>query len=97
MTGPWWTILGVLTAVASAAALYAASRHCSWPVPRRHSRRLGVAGVLLAALSLTAWILALGPPVGTCAMLATWMLALIAWPWLALLTPAPDVDPEGGP
>lgn len=92
---PWWNILGVLAAVASAALLYAASAHCLWPVPRRHAHLLAAAGVALAVLALAAWIIVLGPAVGTCAMLATWMLALVAWPWLALLTCGSTPDMQG--
>lgn len=77
-----WNGLGLLTAVASAAALYAASPHARWRLPRGASRG---AGALLAAASLAAWIHVLGVAVGICAMLAVWMLALAAWPWLGLL------------
>jgi hypothetical protein len=91
----WWNSLGLVTAVLSAAALYAASPHCHWPVPHRWSRGARGAGVLLAGLSLAAWILALGPAVGVCAMLATWMLAMVTLPWLALLTAKGDTGPDG--
>jgi hypothetical protein len=91
----WWNSLGLVTAVLSAAALYAASPHCHWPVPHRWSRGGRGVGVLLAGLSLATWILALGPAVGLCAMLATWMLAMVALPWLALLTGSVDTGPGG--
>lgn len=83
---PWWNGLGLATAMASAALLYVASPNCRWPFPRRWSRGAHGGGVLLAVLSLAAWIIALGPAVGTCAMLATWMLSMVALPYLALST-----------
>lgn len=91
----WWSILGLATAVASAFALYAGSSHCRWPVPGGHSRVTVVIGMLLAAASWLTWTLARGPAVGLCAMLATWMLALIASPWLALLVPTGSDTSDG--
>lgn len=70
-------------AALSAASLYAGSRHCRWA----SWRRLGVAGrwagLLLAVVSLALWIAAMGVGIGLCAMLGTWMLAMIALPSLA--------------
>lgn len=96
MVNPWWTAFGLLAAVCSAALLYAASRHCLWPVPRRLARSLALAGLALASLALGAWIVVLGPVTGTCVMLVTWMLALPAWPWLALLTTRATPFPASG-
>lgn len=80
----WWNSLGLLTAVASAAAFYAAWTHCPWRLPQ-HRSRLGVIGsVLLAASSLGLWIHAFGAAVGVSMFLAAWMLALVMLPWLAL-------------
>lgn len=79
---PWWNALGLLVTVASAAALYAASPHCRWRLPRRAA---AIAGALLGIASLACWIRALGVAVGVCAMLAAWMLTMVALPWLGLL------------
>lgn len=91
----WWNSLGLLTATMSATALYLASPHCRWPFPRHWSRAAGATGVLLAGLSLLAWTLALGPVVGACAMLATWMLAMVVLPYLAWFTGTVDSGPGG--
>ncbi|HEY9111731.1 MAG TPA: hypothetical protein VIM92_08170 [Rhodanobacteraceae bacterium] len=79
-----WNILGLLTAVASAAAFYATSPHCHWRLSRPRSRPGRIAGVLLAAASLAVWVHAFGAAVGISTALAIWMLAVIALPWLAL-------------
>jgi biotin transporter BioY len=73
------------TAVLSAAALYAASRHCRWMSWRRLGKAGQVPGLLLAVASLLLWGLALGPGAGLCAMLGTWMLAMMALPYAANL------------
>jgi hypothetical protein len=91
----WWNSLGLVMAMVSATALYVASPHCRWPFPRRWSRGARGAGLVLAGLSLAAWIFALGPAVGVCAMLATWMLAMVVLPYLALLTGSVDTRPGG--
>jgi hypothetical protein len=80
----WWCSLGLLTAVASAAALYAASPHCRWRAPRGWSRAAAIAGALLGVASLASWIRTFGAAAGVSIMLAAWMLAMIAWPWLTL-------------
>jgi hypothetical protein len=78
------TSLACLATALSAALLYAASPHCVWHAWRR--RRGVLAGSLvLAALALFLWIVALGAGAGSCAMLVGGMLALVAQPWLALL------------
>jgi hypothetical protein len=46
----------------------------------------------LARLSAAIWISVLGAAPGLCAMLASWMLALVAQPWLALFMGNPDAD-----
>lgn len=73
----------LLTSLLSAAALYAASRHCRWEAWRRHGRFGNAVGAALAVVSLVAWIAALGGGAGLCAMLGTWMLGLMALPYLA--------------
>ena len=84
MVSAGWNILGLLTAVISAAAFSAASPHCRWRLPDRWSRLGRIAGVSLAAASLAVWIHAFGAAVGVSAMLAVWMLAMVALPWLSL-------------
>lgn len=91
----WWTCLGLVTAVASAAALYAASPHCRWRLP--HPRIAGTFGMLLAVTSLGLWIHAFGAAVGVSTMLATWMLAMIALPWLTLFARGKIVGPTRSP
>lgn len=93
----WWTGLGVLTAVVSAVALYAASRHCRWRMPPGWPRILRPAGVLLAVASLASCIHAFGIAVGTCTMLAAWMLAMVLLPWLAVLVQGAVVDATRAP
>lgn len=95
MNPSWYSLLGLATAATSALALYAASSHCRWLGLRRWTRGARAAGALLAVLSLVSWITALGPAVGVCAMLATWMLAMVALPYLALLTGTASADPDG--
>lgn len=82
----------IVAALASALALYLASPNCGWrPTARRDG--LQIAGVALALVSLVAWIALLGVGAGLCAMLATWMLALVVLPYLAWWTNAsPPAD-----
>lgn len=80
------TIIGALTALLSALALFAGSGHCRWRLPPALQRHGSAAGALLALASLAAWIAALGVGAGLCAMLACWMLAMMALPCLAALT-----------
>ncbi len=75
--------LAALTAVLSAAGLYAGSRHCRWRAWRRMGGSGTVIGALLALASLALWIAALGVGAGLCAMLGTWMLAVMALPYFA--------------
>lgn len=83
--------LAFSTTLLSALALYAGSAHCRWPVLRRW-RGAGVwAGLALAVLSLWLWMAKLGGGAGFCAMLGTWMLALMALPYLGAWT---GQDPE---
>ena len=83
--------LAFTTALLSALALYAASAHCRWPALRR-LHAIGVPlGLAMAAASLALWIAELGAGAGICAMLGTWMLALMALPYLAAWTGS-DVD-----
>ena len=78
-------LLATVAALASALALYLASPNCGW---RANVRRGGlrIVGAALALVSLGAWIVLLGVGAGLCAMLATWMLALVALPYLAWWT-----------
>ena len=95
----WLSILAFALTVSSAVAFYAASPHCMWAVLRSRWRFARSAGMLLALLSLTVWVSVLGMVVGLCAMLLSWMSALVAQPCLALLTGTPDAAatvPERG-
>ena len=76
----------ILSALLSAAALYAASPHCRWPAWRRRGAHGNLVGLVLGAVSLALWIGELGVGAGLCAMLGTWMLALMALPYLAWRT-----------
>lgn len=76
----------ILTSLLSAAALYAASTHCRWPSWRRSGEHGNVVGAALGVASLSMWIGMLGVGAGLCAMLGTWMLALMALPYLAWRT-----------
>lgn len=79
-------------AMICALALYASSPHCMWPTLRRRPRMARMIGIVLALLSLVAWIAATGVAVGVCAMLASWMLGLVLQPYLALLAGTPSAD-----
>ena len=85
-------LLATVTAVASALALYLASPNCGWRVAVRRGG-LRIAAGALALLSLLVWAALSGVGAGLCAMLATWMLALVVLPYLAWWTnvsPRPD-------
>jgi hypothetical protein len=88
----WLSVLAFALAVFSAVALYAASPHCMWSALRGRWRFARSAGLLLALLALIVWISVLGMAVGLCAMLLSWMSALVAQPCLALLTGTPAGD-----
>src|SRR3546814_1894798 len=83
------TIAGALAALLSALALYAGSGNCRWRLPAALCRHGKVTGLVLALVSLAAWIAALGVGAGLCAMLGCWMLAMVALPYLAALTAEP--------
>lgn len=83
------TIAGALAALLSALALYAGSGNCRWWLPAALCRHGKVTGLVLALVSLAAWIAALGVGAGLCAMLCCWMLAMVALPCLAALTAEP--------
>lgn len=86
LAGPLAAILATLASLLSAAALYAGSPHCRW-ISWRRQRAAGTAlGLLLAVLALALWIAALGVGAGLCVMLAAWMSAAIALPYLAART-----------
>lgn len=76
-------VSALLAAVLSAAALYAGSRHCRWANWRRLGRAGTWTGALLAIASLGLWICALGAGAGACAMIGTWMLGMMALPYVA--------------
>lgn len=75
--------VGILASILSALALYAGSGHCRWPVLRRGG--VGWLGLALAGGSLLAWVHALGAGAGFCAMLGTWMAAMMLFPFLGAL------------
>ena len=76
-------VSAILAAVLSAAGFYAGSRHCRWAAWRRLGRAGAWGGLALLAASLSLWIRVLGVGAGLCAMLGTWMLAMMALPYLA--------------
>ncbi|MET0580937.1 MAG: hypothetical protein ABWY48_12090 [Pseudoxanthomonas sp.] len=78
-------IAAFAASLSSAVALYAGSPHCRWWVLRRWRGTGGWVGLALAGLSLWLWTLSLGGGAGLCAMLGTWMLAMMALPYLAVL------------
>lgn len=80
------TIAAIAMSLLSAASLYAASPHCRWPSWKRHAARGNVVGTVLAIAALASWIARLGVGAGLCAMLGTWMFALMALPYLAWRT-----------
>ncbi|UYB53908.1 hypothetical protein OCJ37_08225 [Xanthomonas sp. AM6] len=78
-------VLAAVCAALSALALYAGSPNCRL-APLQRLRRFGNGlGLALAMASLAAWIAQLGVGAGLCAMLASWMLALMLVPTLAAL------------
>ncbi|MGH8083748.1 MAG: hypothetical protein ACREPV_00535 [Lysobacter sp.] len=80
-------LLAIVAALASALALYLASPNRGWR-PGAGRAGLRAASGVLALVSLGAWIALIGVGAGLCAMLATWMLALVALPYLAWWTSA---------
>ncbi len=83
------TLAAIVASLLSAAALYAASRHCRWPSWQRRGARGNAIGAVLALAALALWIAQLGVGAGLCAMLGTWMGGLMLFPYLAWRT-APD-------
>ena len=51
--------------------------------------------IAFAGLSLWLWVLTLGGGAGLCAMLGTWMLAMMALPYVAALTGAGATSSRG--
>ncbi|WP_396616184.1 hypothetical protein ACHZ97_19535 [Lysobacter soli] len=80
------TITAIAMSLVSASSLYAASPHCRWASWRRHAARGKLVGGLLAVASLWVFIAQLGVGAGLCAMLGTWMLGLMVFPYLAWRT-----------
>lgn len=78
---PLLTLFATATAWLSAFALYRASPHSRGEAGRW--RAGNPLGLVLAAVSLASWILALGTGAGISVMLASWMLGLVASPYLA--------------
>ena len=76
-------MLAALATGLSALGLYAGSRHCRWAMLRRLGRLGTWAGVALAVAALVLWVQVLGAGAGSCAMLASWMFAMMAVPYIA--------------
>ena len=89
-------LAAVATSLLSAVALYAGSAHCRWPGLQGFRHAGSWAGLALAGLSLWLWVLTLGGGAGLCAMLGTWMLAMVALPFLAWMTGKPAPAPHPG-
>ena len=68
--------LGMLAAMFSALAFYAASTHCRWPRLRRAGRLGRQIGLVAAVAALWLWMAELGFAAGLVAML---LPALAAW------------------
>jgi len=84
-----------IASVLSALALYAGSVHCRWTALQRWRGVGSWVGGVLALASLALWVADLGAGAGLCAMLGTWMLALMAFPYLAAWTsPVGDTQVE---
>lgn len=88
-------LFALLAAVLSAAGLYAGSRHCRWARWRRLGRAGTWIGALLAVASLALWVRALGVGAGACAMLGTWMFAMMLLPYVAGMRVAADARSDG--
>lgn len=80
------SVLAFVVTVLSALALYAGSAHCRWQSLQRWRGTGTWTGLALAIVALLAWIAELGIGAGVCVMLGTWMLALMLFPYLALLS-----------
>ena len=85
----WPALAAFIATLLSAMALYANSAHCPWRVMRAFRGKGGWVGLALAGLSLWLWVRVLGGGAGLCAMLGTWMLALMLLPWLTAWWRAP--------
>lgn len=83
-------IAATATAMLSAAAFYAASAHCRWPAWKRRGTKGRIVGSVLAVVSLALWIAQLGVGAGLCAMMGSWMLVVIALPYIAWRTAPAD-------
>jgi hypothetical protein len=86
-----------VTSLLSALACYAGSPHCRWQALHRWRGKGGWLGLALAGLSLWLWVLSLGAGAGLCAMLGTWMLALMVVPCLGALGGAGPVANRNEP
>lgn len=75
---------GIVASILSALALYAGSGHCRWPALQGWGGA-GWLGLALAGGSLWAWVHALGGGAGLCAMLGTWMAAMMLFPFLGVV------------
>ena len=84
------------TSLFSALAFYAGSPHCRWATLHRWRGTGSWLGLALAGLSLWLWVLSLGGGAGLCAMLGTWMLAMMALPTLAVLTDSASAKTRNG-
>lgn len=89
-----YSLLAMVLTSCSALALYAGSPHCRWSALHGHPRIARGAGWVLALMALLVWTQMLGGAAGLCAMLANWMLALVAQPYLARLFGTPEADVE---
>jgi len=88
-------VAAFVASLASALALYTGSSHCRWPALQGWRGTGSWVGLALAGLSLWLWVLTLGGGAGLCAMLGTWMLAMMALPYLAALTGADAASSRG--
>jgi hypothetical protein len=82
----------LISTLLSALALYAGSRNCRWSPKPKHPHRSTRIGLALAVVGLVLWMRLLGGGAGLCAMLGTWMLGMMALPYLALRSPAREKE-----
>ena len=88
-------MLAALATGLSALGLYAGSRHCRWVTLRRLGRLGTWAGVVLAVAAWALWVHVLGAGVGSCAMLGSWMFAMMAVPYIAGMRITGDARSDG--
>ena len=88
-------MLAAFAAGLSALGLYAGSRHCRSVTLRRLGRVGTWAGVVLTVAAWALWVHVLGAGAGSCAMLGSWMFAMMAVPYIAGMRITGDARSDG--